>query len=72
MVEFIYPATHTNNVIYLEVRWDNNLEIGRLGVFPFEKGFYIYVGSKKRNILARINRHKKVEKTLKYYKNYNI
>ncbi|WP_281280883.1 GIY-YIG nuclease family protein [Robertmurraya kyonggiensis] len=44
--------------------------MGRLGVFPFEKGIYIYVGSVKRNINARINRHKKVEKPLKWHFDY--
>lgn len=69
MIEVIDPA-HTLYAIYLEVPCEKKLEIGRLGNFLFEKGMYIYVGSAKRNIVARINRHKRVQKPLRWHFDY--
>lgn len=69
MIESIDP-THSLYAIYLRIVRDDNIEIGKLGTFSFKKGMYIYVGSAKRNIQARINRHKKVEKPLKWHFDY--
>lgn len=47
-------------VIHLaEVR---NIRIGKLGEFLFSKGYYLYVGSAKRNLMKRIERHLRKEK----------
>lgn len=44
--------------LYIKITEDIEIEIGRLGYFQFKKGCYIYTGSAKRNIDARIARHK--------------
>ncbi len=36
---------------------DQTIIIGRLGRLKFKKGFYVYLGSAKRNIIQRIKRH---------------
>lgn len=69
MIEMIDPA-HTLYAIYLEIQDKQEIEIGKLGSFPFEKGTYIYVGSAKRNIVARVERHKRLEKKLKWHFDY--
>ncbi|MCJ7841927.1 GIY-YIG nuclease family protein [Lederbergia sp. NSJ-179] len=44
--------------------------IGKLGGFHFSKGYYIYVGSAKRNIQARVNRHIQMEKKKRWHIDY--
>jgi Uri superfamily endonuclease len=46
------------------------IQIGKLGTFVFERGTYVYVGSAKRNIISRINRHKALEKPLRWHFDY--
>ncbi|MGG0716838.1 GIY-YIG nuclease family protein [Robertmurraya massiliosenegalensis] len=69
MVELIDPS-HTLYAIHLHLSSEIKIDVGKLGSFLFEKGDYIYVGSAKRNILARINRHKKEEKVQKWHFDY--
>jgi len=44
--------------------------VGRLGTFHFPKGIYVYTGSAKRNFEARIARHLRREKTLRWHIDY--
>lgn len=46
------------------------LQIGKLGVFNFPAGFYIYTGSAKKNIGARVQRHVCREKKLRWHIDY--
>jgi Uri superfamily endonuclease len=46
------------------------LQIGRLGEFDFPAGQYIYTGSAKRNYEARIARHLRRNKTLRWHIDY--
>ena len=41
--------------------------VGRLGRFSFPKGKYIYTGSAKRGLNARIERHKRSDKKLHWH-----
>ncbi|MGP1676683.1 MAG: GIY-YIG nuclease family protein [Burkholderiales bacterium] len=43
------------------------LRIGRLGRFLFPAGRYIYTGSARRNLEARIARHLRKEKALRWH-----
>lgn len=47
-----------------------NIQIGKLGSFSFEKGYYVYVGSAKRNIRSRVNRHIQVDKKQRWHLDY--
>jgi Uri superfamily endonuclease len=47
-----------------------NLLVGRLGRFDFPGGDYIYTGSAKRNFQARIDRHLRREKRLRWHIDY--
>ncbi len=46
------------------------LTIGRLGKFAFPAGRYIYTGSARRNFEARVARHLRREKTLRWHIDY--
>ena len=46
------------------------LTIGKLGTFEFPAGDYIYTGSAKKNIEARISRHLSRQKSLKWHIDY--
>jgi len=44
--------------------------VGRFGTFNFPAGRYVYTGSAKRNLEARIRRHLAKEKKLKWHIDY--
>lgn len=47
-----------------------NIGIGRLGRVYFPQGIYLYVGSAQRNLSARIERHDRKEKPLRWHIDY--
>lgn len=49
---------------------DTEITVGKLGVFLFTKGIYVYVGSAKRNIKARVERHIRMEKKQRWHFDY--
>lgn len=61
---------HSLYAVFLEIPEKKAIQIGKLGIFEFPKGTYIYVGSAKRNIKARINRHIKKEKPFRWHFDY--
>ena len=46
------------------------IEVGKLGCFSFRPGVYLYVGSAQRNLPARIERHARREKPLRWHIDY--
>ena len=46
------------------------ITIGRLGRFTFPAGIYVYVGSAQRNLQARLARHAKRRKPLRWQIDY--
>jgi len=55
-------------VFYLPESQD--LKIGSRGVFTFQQGYYVYTGSAKRNLHARLSRHMRKKKTLRWHIDY--
>ena len=53
--------------IYINVKNDLKIIVGKLGQFDFPKGDYVYTGSAKRNIDKRIERHLSSEKKLHWH-----
>lgn len=49
-------------ILFIYLNKEKKIEIGKLGNFLFNKGNYLYVGSGKRNMEKRIERHLKTEK----------
>ena len=56
--------------LYIFLNEDVRVQIGKLGVFRFPKGNYIYTGSAKRNIEKRIERHLSSNKKLHWHIDY--
>ena len=46
------------------------LSVGKLGRFLFRQGIYFYVGSAQRNLTARLERHGKSRKSLRWHIDY--
>jgi Uri superfamily endonuclease len=67
------PIENTGFRVYqLHIRLSRavRLRIGRLGEFDFPAGDYVYTGSAKRNFEARIARHMRRDKTLRWHIDY--
>jgi Uri superfamily endonuclease len=56
--------------LHIHVEKSIRVRIGKLGIFDFPKGTYIYTGSAKRNIEARIRRHLSKTKKLRWHIDY--
>lgn len=56
----------------LKIRLDRlkAISVGRLGIFIFSPGYYIYTGRAKKNLLARLERHKRKKKKLYWHIDY--
>jgi sugar fermentation stimulation protein A len=48
----------------------HRISVGKLGRFLFRRGFYFYVGSAQRNLSARLERHSKKTKPLRWHIDY--
>jgi len=46
------------------------IRVGRLGPFRFAAGLYFYVGSAQRNLSARLSRHARRRKPLRWHVDY--
>jgi sugar fermentation stimulation protein A len=46
------------------------LQVGKLGAFLFEPGFYLYTGSAQRHRCARLARHARRDKPLRWHIDY--
>lgn len=57
-------------LLLLEITSPQKIVIGGLKEVPFKKGFYIYVGSAKRNLSQRIKRHLRKRKKLRWHIDY--
>ncbi|UCD53329.1 MAG: GIY-YIG nuclease family protein [Phycisphaerales bacterium] len=55
-------------VFYLPQR--RRIQVGRLGQFLFGPGFYFYVGSAQRHLSARLERHARQDKPLRWHIDY--
>ena len=60
----------TSYQLLIEVPQLRRCAIGRLGMFDFAPGRYVYTGSAKRNFEARIARHLSREKALRWHIDY--
>ncbi len=61
---------HITYQLLIEIARPLWVNIGRLGKYDFPAGRYIYTGSAKRNFEARVARHLRREKTLRWHIDY--
>jgi len=57
-------------ILLLHLHTGRKVQVGKLGRFFFEKGWYAYVGSAMNSLDARIARHMKKEKKLHWHIDY--
>ena len=56
--------------LFIKVEKPQIITVGRFGSFTFIPGNYIYSGSARKNLLARVNRHLRKEKKLRWHIDY--
>ena len=56
--------------LIIQLKKDSRIEIGKLGLLNFDKGYYVYVGSALNSLEARLERHLKTEKKLFWHVDY--
>jgi sugar fermentation stimulation protein A len=47
-----------------------SIKVGALGLVHFKAGIYVYVGSAQRNLIARLERHARRSKPLRWHIDY--
>jgi sugar fermentation stimulation protein A len=57
-------------LLILRLSEDKTVGVGGLGKICFEKGYYIYVGSAKKNLSKRIERHRRLRKKMHWHIDY--
>jgi len=57
-------------ILWMRLASSKKATIGSLGTFSFGPGFYAYVGSAQKNRRARIERHLRREKPLRWHIDY--
>ena len=57
-------------LIALRLAEGANVEIGKLGRLNFPKGYYLYVGSARKDLKQRIERHRRIRKTKFWHVDY--
>lgn len=61
---------HTSYQLLIEIEVPISVSIGALGVRQLAAGRYLYTGSAKRNLQARIDRHRRREKKPHWHIDY--
>ena len=56
--------------LHIQLTRPVTITVGRLGKFQFPAGQYVYTGSAKRNLEARIRRHLSKHKKLRWHIDY--
>lgn len=69
-MEFLFDESHTLYMIEGYLAKEQEINVGKLGTFFFPQGRYIYVGSARRNIRSRIERHLRIDKKLRWHFDY--
>ncbi len=60
----------TTYQLVIKLSAPGSIEIGQLGEFWFPAGHYVYTGSARRNLLARVQRHLQLQKTCRWHIDY--
>lgn len=57
-------------VLLFRLKEDKKIQVGRLGVIYFKKGYYAYVGSAMNGLEQRIKRHLREQKKIHWHIDY--
>ncbi len=61
------PSTHCSYQLLIRVEAPATVRVGALGVHRFDAGWYLYTGSARRSLTARLTRHLRREKKLRWH-----
>ena len=61
---------HITYQLHISLKKVQLITVGKLGTFEFKSGKYIYTGSARKNIHARVKRHLKSTKRLRWHIDY--
>ncbi len=64
------PALPRTYQLHIHLSRSLRLQIGRFGTHDFPAGDYVYTGTAKRNFEARVARHLRRDKTLRWHIDY--
>jgi Uri superfamily endonuclease len=64
------PAVATTYQIFITLDMPVRVRVGRLGEIPFPAGHYVYTGSARRAMAARLRRHLSRDKPLRWHIDY--
>lgn len=59
-----------NYLLLLKLPTLQNIEIGKLGKVQFREGYYLYAGSAQKNLVQRLERHRRERKNLFWHIDY--
>jgi len=65
-----YPEDHVSYQLHIRVHGNVRIVAGALGSCNFPAGHYVYTGSARRNLEARIARHLSASKKLRWHIDY--
>ena len=57
-------------LLCIDVKDDRKIAVGSLGTLHFKEGTYLYIGSGGRNLTARIDRHMRDDKKIRWHIDY--
>ncbi len=57
-------------IMIMELKQAENIEVGSLGRLDFPPGFYLYIGTAKKNLTQRVNRHLRKRKKYHWHIDY--
>jgi Uri superfamily endonuclease len=66
----IIVAAMRSYQLHILLERDVRIAVGRLGSFDFPAGCYVYTGSAKKNLEARVRRHCSRDKKLRWHIDY--
>lgn len=69
-MQTLIPAAATTYQLIIELVRDARIEVGRFGIGRFPAGTYIYTGSARRGLEARVRRHLAAAKRLHWHIDY--
>ena len=56
--------------LLINLNKDTCIKVGAIGKISFKKGYYCYVGSAQNNLIARVSRHLRSRKTIRWHIDY--
>jgi sugar fermentation stimulation protein A len=68
----IDSRTRGSYILLIEIPRGVNVKVGALGPLTFPQGFYAYCGSAMSGLAARINRHLRREKKVRWHVDYLV